>query len=228
MTLRRLAALRAGWQPPPCRCPRCPPQPTRPGASSAVAPVDGKFQIIFQADGLPTGVSMDPQTVKVRIAGQDVASTAEPITSGDAVTRIAMLSLDNSQSMAKDGKLASAKAAATTFLQTLPADVEVGLVTFANTAETKQTPTLDKAQVQAAIDAIEISPVSGTALYDGAALAADAGINCGVRQCSAADRRQGGRQQHRHPRGRRLRGEGQRRHDGCRVHRSGRGPADNR
>ncbi len=59
----------------------------------------GTLRIVFQADGLPDGVSLDPDSVMVRIADKPVASSAKPLTSRDDIARVAILAMDNSQSM---------------------------------------------------------------------------------------------------------------------------------
>ena len=61
-----------------------------------------------------------------------------------------------------------------TFLDELPADVSVGLVTFGDTAKTAVPVTKDREQVRTAIKDLGINETVGTALFDGAALAADA------------------------------------------------------
>ena len=131
-----------------------------------------QLAVVFQADGLPPDVTVDPASVTVQIAGKDASSQAEPLTTGDSVTRVVVLAIDNSQSMQGE-KLDSARAAASTFLARLPEDVQVGLVTFASEARVAIEPTPDHAQIQAAIDAITIDTTVGTALFDGAAKAAD-------------------------------------------------------
>ena len=151
-------------------------------AASAVADETGRIvevkrdadtlRIVFQADGLENGATLDPESVKVRIAEQSVSSSAKPLTSRNSVGRVAVLALDNSQSMSGE-KLAAAKSAATTFLATLPSDVEVGLVTFADTATTEVRPTTDRTAVASAIDQVQLSDREGTALFDGVASGAD-------------------------------------------------------
>ena len=138
------------------------------------------LSLVFQADGLADGVSVEPKSVSVQVNGQTVEATAEPVTSGDSVKRVAVLAFDNSRSMA-GAKLDSAKSAAATFLAGLPADVQVGLVTFSSTTVTVVQPTIDHAQVQSAVDGLQIDPKIGTALFDGAAAAADLTGDAGAR-----------------------------------------------
>jgi Ca-activated chloride channel family protein len=82
---------------------------------------------------------------------------------------IAVLVLDASDSMTETDiepdRLTAAKNAALAFLEELPEDFHVGLVTFAGDATLDVAPTDDDAQVTAAIDSITTS--SGTAIGDG-------------------------------------------------------------
>jgi tight adherence protein B len=84
------------------------------------------------------------------------------------VRQVAILAIDNSKSMGPSGKLAAAQTAAKTFLQGVPADVEVGLVTFGSTATVQLEPTIDRSQLGAKIDALQIDETTGTALFDAA------------------------------------------------------------
>jgi tight adherence protein B len=138
------------------------------------------LRIVFRADGLPDGVTLDPESVKVRVAEHTVGSSADFLTSGDAVTQVAVLAIDNSQSM-KGERLAAAKSAATTFLSTLPRDVQVGVVTFADIARTEVRPTTDRAEVRTVIDNLQLNERVGTALFDGLAKAADLTGSVGAR-----------------------------------------------
>jgi Ca-activated chloride channel family protein len=82
---------------------------------------------------------------------------------------IAVLVLDASDSMTETDiepdRLTAAKNAALAFLDELPQDFHVGLVTFAGDATLDVPPTEDRAQVTAAIGSITTS--SGTAIGDG-------------------------------------------------------------
>ena len=78
-------------------------------------------------------------------------------------------------------RLDAAKVAATTFLSTLPKDVNVGVVTFADIARTEIPPTRDRAAVRTVIDNIVLSERVGTALFDGLAQAADLTGSTGAR-----------------------------------------------
>ncbi len=79
-----------------------------------------------------------------------------------------MLALDVSLSMeatdVKPDRIETAKAAATAFLDDVPAQFNVGLVTFAGTAKIRVAPTTDREQVVNAIAAAQLA--DGTAIGD--------------------------------------------------------------
>lgn len=77
-----------------------------------------------------------------------------------------LLAMDMSLSMRVDDvkptRMAAAQAAARTFLQELPANIEVGLITFAGTAQVAQQTTIDRPSLVGAVDAIQMQ--RGTAI----------------------------------------------------------------
>jgi Ca-activated chloride channel family protein len=97
-----------------------------------------------------------------------------------------MLAMDVSLSMrvtdVKPTRLAAAQEAAKTFLRDLPKDIDVGLVTFAGSAQVVQAATLDRVALVSAIDAFQMQ--YGTAIGSGivlclAELFPDHGISLG-------------------------------------------------
>ncbi len=143
--------------------------------------VDGTtITLAFQADKLPDGVRLDPDSVEVTVDGKPAAATAEPFANDPASSRTTVLAIDNSVSMQGD-RLASAKTAALTYLDRLPPDVRVGLVTFGDAATIAVRPTADRADVRKAISELTLNTTVGTALYDGATLAAEQTGNVGGR-----------------------------------------------
>ena len=144
--------------------------------------VDGNtLQLLFQADGLSDDVVLDPATVLVRVDGDLVPATARPVADDTRdVSRTTVLAIDNSRSMI-GAPLEAARDAATTFLEGLPDDVAVGLVTFGATAGVAVAPTRDRLIVQDAIDGLAIDDTVGTALFDAAALAMDTTGSVGFR-----------------------------------------------
>lgn len=143
------------------------------GRIQQVESTPGVIDFVFSAEGLAEGESIDPASVGVTIAGVEAPATATSISeSAVAPARTVMLTLDASGSMADFGKLAIAKSAAASYLDTLPADVKAGLVSFSDTAEVEVAPTVDRAAVKAAIDSLDAK--GGTALNDAVILTSQA------------------------------------------------------
>jgi tight adherence protein B len=67
--------------------------------------------------------------------------------------------------MARNGRFEAAKEAALTFLENVPADVEVGIVTFDGEVSTALEPTTDRSAAETVVSGLELS--KGTLLYDG-------------------------------------------------------------
>ena len=126
--------------------------------------VDGVVSLVLAVDGIPGGATVDPGTVQVEVDGRAVDSTAKVISAGD-VERTTVLVLDASNSMLQGGKFSAAKEAVDTFLETAPADVRIGLVTFAGDIGEVIEPTTDHESVRAALEGIELR--KGTSVYDG-------------------------------------------------------------
>lgn len=112
--------------------------------------------------GKPSAADLD--AVRVTFDGTEVPATAQPIAGTDVVERTAILTMDVSRSM-KGAKFAESKDAARVFLDTVPDDVNVGLVTFADTVRVVQSPTRDHAAISAAIGSLQLS--RKTRLNDG-------------------------------------------------------------
>lgn len=121
---------------------------------------DGTVTALLATDGLPGAADLD--SVSVSVNGETVDATAETIEAG-TVDRSMMLVLDASNSM-EGSRWEAATAAATTFIDTVPEDVEVGLLTFSGEVQSTVEPTTDHASLVEAIDAAELT--SGTAVYD--------------------------------------------------------------
>jgi tight adherence protein B len=139
------------------------------GQIKQVVAADGKVQVVFGAPGLADGESLDPSTAKLRVGDQLLRSTGEPIGTGHArVVRASLLVIDTSSSM-RGEKLEAAKAAADGFLASVPDDVQVGLINFAETAALRFAPTTNRDTVRSAVGALTAE--GGTALYDGLGIA---------------------------------------------------------
>ena len=113
---------------------------------------------------VPADTTIGLDGVTVTVDGQDAESTASLAETTTDVRRTAVLAIDTSNSMAGP-RFEAAKAAATTFLETVPDDVYVGIVTFDSDVETPLDPSQDRAAAQSVIDGLELA--KETFLYDG-------------------------------------------------------------
>lgn len=133
-----------------------------PGLSvSGLRQEPGLVEFYLSGRDLP---SLDQITVS--IGDQALETTASQISASftQAPRRAVVLVLDTSGSMA-GGPIASARAAAQTYADRLPHDVQIGLVTAGAPAKTVLAPTLDRIAVTKAIT--ELTASGDTALYDG-------------------------------------------------------------
>ncbi len=144
--------------------------------SNQASSVGGKLTLVFGADGLAPGVTIAPNSVAVTLAGQKVVSKATPLTDAtEAPIRRSMLVIDVSGSMRQstsDGatRIDAARVAAAAYLAAVPADVQVGLITFEDTPVVVVPPTTDRAPVAQAIAALAATN-GNTALFDAVSLA---------------------------------------------------------
>ena len=133
---------------------------------------DGGLQILFSATDLPAGVAIDPASVKVSIGGTPATAVARPVTQApEPISRTALLVIDTSGSMNQDGKLAAAQAAAKAFIDTVPADVKVGILTFNDTISVPAAPTTNHAALLRIVGGLKAN--GGTKLYDAVLRAID-------------------------------------------------------
>jgi tight adherence protein B len=152
-------------------------------ASSAAQESQAKITgISVEGDSLSVGFSsgggvIDQQSVTLSVDGEPVDATVSSVDASD-VERSVVLLMDASNSMA-GAPIENAKSAATSFVTSVPAEVPVGLVTFNNTAEVVQVPTLDRTVVVDAIEAIELQ--RQTALYEGVTVATETAGDQGFR-----------------------------------------------
>jgi tight adherence protein B len=130
-----------------------------------VEPGNGAVQVLFSIDGLPSSIHPDLASVAVTLDGTAVKANAVLASAGSGqISRTAVLVVDASQSM-KGTKFTEAKAAALTFINQAPADVDIGLVSFARNVNVVQAPTADRSRLRAAVAGLRLS--AQTHLYDG-------------------------------------------------------------
>lgn len=120
---------------------------------------------------VPPDAQVDLKRVTASLDGTDLDASASLAESDTVVQRTTVLAIDTSDSMAQAGRFEAAKAAAATFLDTVPADVEVGIVTFDGAVATALEPTTDRDAARAVVSGLSLS--KGTLLYDGILSAVD-------------------------------------------------------
>jgi tight adherence protein B len=128
---------------------------------SHVEPVAGAVQILVS---VPAGAQVDLSQVTVTIDGKGAESTAVLASSNTEVKRTAVLAIDTSDSM-KGDRFAAAKAAALAYLDAVPANVEVGIVTFDATVKRALVPSTDRDAARAVINGLTLA--KQTSLFDG-------------------------------------------------------------
>ena len=128
---------------------------------SYVERTDDGLQILVS---VPPDATVDMDDVQVTVDDTDAAATAAPADSTTDVRRTAVLVMDTSNSMQGD-RISAAQAAAGTFLDSVPDDVYVGIVTFDSDVQAALDPTLDRDQARQVVDSLELN--RQTRLYDG-------------------------------------------------------------
>lgn len=113
---------------------------------------------------VPADVEVDLRRVTVTVDGQPTEATAAPANSTTTVRRTAVLAIDASNSM-RGARFDAAKAAALTFLDSVPDDVYVGIVSFAGNVSEPLDPTLDRDAARTVVEDLQLGPQ--TRLYDG-------------------------------------------------------------
>jgi tight adherence protein B len=130
-------------------------------------PAEGSVRLLVSVPGTDP---VDLAGVKVTVDGQQVESKASDASSG-GVERTSVLAIDTSQSMAGT-RITEAKKAALAYLDAVPANVKVGVLTFDSSVKLVVAPGLDRNAAKAAIAGLQLS--LKTALYDGVLGALDA------------------------------------------------------
>ena len=122
---------------------------------------DAGLQILVN---VPPDATVDVDDVAVTVGGTESEATAAPADSSTSVRRTAVLVIDTSNSMAGE-RFAAAQTAALTFLDTVPDDVYVGIVTFDSDVTEDLTPSLDRDAAREVVQSLDLS--QQTRLYDG-------------------------------------------------------------
>ncbi|MDQ4054708.1 MAG: type II secretion system F family protein [Actinomycetota bacterium] len=147
------------------------------GAAGGAVAADGSIAHVEPtSDGLQILVSVPPDAVidldQVGVTINDTDADAEAVlaNSSTLVERTAVLAIDTSRSM-RGTRFDAAKEAALAYLDAVPDDVKVGIVSFAADVISSLQPTLDRDLAREVIDQLSLS--RETRLYDGVLAAAE-------------------------------------------------------
>ncbi len=153
------------------------------GTAGTASAADGSIAHVEPtADGLQILVSVPPDAdvqldgVTVTIGAVEAEATAVPADTSTLVQRTAVLAIDTSRSM-RGQRFRATKAAALSYIEALPDDVVLGIVSFAGDVTSSLLPTLDRDAARTVVADLTLS--KQTRLYDGilaaAAMAGDQG-----------------------------------------------------
>lgn len=141
------------------------------GAPAAHAAEDASISYVERTDeglqilvDVPPTTTVDVDDVAVTLDGTAAEATAAPAQSTTSVRRTAVLVIDTSNSM-QGQRIQAAQEAAAIFLDTVPEDVYVGIVTFDSNVTQALPPTLDRDAARDVVDSLSLN--RQTRLYDG-------------------------------------------------------------
>jgi tight adherence protein B len=136
------------------------------GRIVSVEAKQGVLHVVFSAAGLAQADSIDPASVKLTLDGDPLDAKVETgaAAAAETVVRRAVLAIDTSGSMNINNRIGAARQAALAYLAKVPADVEVGLVTFSDRATVRVNPTRDRARVRGVVQRLQAQ--GNTALFD--------------------------------------------------------------
>jgi tight adherence protein B len=135
------------------------------GSIDHVQPENGALRVLFSVPGVGSHSDVNLRSIAVTLDGVPVRATARPAAeSGQQVRRTTILAIDTSNSM-RGQRFTEAKQAAVSFLDSVPDDVYVGIVSFAGDVTVVQKPTRDRAASKAVLNELTLS--TQTKLYDG-------------------------------------------------------------
>lgn len=131
------------------------------GTIAHVEPSSEGLQILVS---VPPDLEVDLEQVSVTIDGQDATAVAVPAATTSQVRRTAVLAIDTSNSM-EGRRFEAAKAAALAFLEAVPDDVYVGIISFAADVTPSLEPTQDRSAAATVVEGLTLA--KETRLYDG-------------------------------------------------------------
>lgn len=128
---------------------------------------------------VPGTAPVDLTSASVSIDGRKTSASAVSASKATDITRTTVLAIDTSKSMAGP-RITEAKRAANAYLDQVPANVKVGIVTFDSRVKEILAPTLDRSAAKQAVARLTLS--LSTHLYDGVVGAVKALGTTGQRQ----------------------------------------------
>ena len=137
---------------------------TTPGSGLTIdhaQPGNGEVRLLVS---VPAGRTVDLTKVSVTTGKQTLPATAESAAQSNTVKRTSILAIDTSASM-RGARIAAAEKAAKTYLSSVPANVEVGVLTFDDRVQLLVPPTLDRSKALSVVSGLTLT--RNTALYAG-------------------------------------------------------------
>ena len=131
--------------------------PAMASPTSTIEKVDvnnGQLSVVIALSDVPSGADIDTSNVSATLQGQTLDTSVESASDAGDLTQATYLVMDTSDSMNHGGKLQSAKDAARQFIEAVPDNVQIGLITFDNTAEVKVKPSTDRDSLVSTIDSL--------------------------------------------------------------------------
>jgi Flp pilus assembly protein TadB/Mg-chelatase subunit ChlD len=131
--------------------------------------VDRQLLLTVRAPDVPAGTSLAGSLTRARVNGVERPVHVRTADAAAVRTGRAVVVVDSSGSMGKDG-IAAARVAAAAFIRRVSPDVPVGLIRFSARSELLVAPTTQRPRLQAGLQLLK--PQKGTALYDAVVMAA--------------------------------------------------------
>jgi tight adherence protein B len=131
------------------------------GSITHVEASPGTLQVLVS---VPADAEVDLDGVTVTVDGKRAIAKAVAADSDTALRRTAVLAIDTSMSM-EGSRFAAAKIAAREFINTVPDNVSIGIVTFAGDVTTVLSPSQDRDAALGVLDGLTLT--KQTRLYDG-------------------------------------------------------------
>lgn len=137
---------------------------------------DGELRVLVD---VPADAEVSLAEVTATLDDEPLAGTASLAASGATVERTAVLAIDTSNSMRRQGRFAAAKDAATAYLAAVPDDVAVGVVTFNREVTVALAPTTDRGAARQVV--ADLTLARQTRLHDGIITAVETAGETGQR-----------------------------------------------